>query len=217
MDISYLGHSSFKIKGKTATVLNDPFDPSMVGIKFPKTEADIVTVSHHHADHNQLERVEGVKKVISGPGEYEVMGVSFIGIASFHDSDKGENRGKNTIFVLEMDGLRLAHLGDLGEKLSQSQLEEIGDIDVLMIPVGGFFTIGPREASEIIQEIEPYFVIPMHYNCPDLNQSQFGKLSFLDDFLRESGLVVERLPKFNLKKEDINPGQAAKIIALERK
>jgi L-ascorbate metabolism protein UlaG (beta-lactamase superfamily) len=101
MDITYLGHSSFKIKTKTATVITDPFDPQMVGLKYSGVEGEIVTVSHAHRDHNAVDKVAGVKKVVEGPGEYEIMGVSIIGYPSFHDAKEGAERGKNTIYIIE--------------------------------------------------------------------------------------------------------------------
>jgi L-ascorbate metabolism protein UlaG (beta-lactamase superfamily) len=217
MDITYLGHSSFKIKTRSATVITDPFDPQMVGLKYSGVEGDIVTVSHSHADHNATGRVGGVKKIIEGPGEYEVSGVSIMGFASFHDDKKGEERGKNTIYVIEADGLRVVHLGDIGHTLSDELTDEIGDIDVLMIPVGGFYTIGPKEATEIISKTEPYFVIPMHYNLAGVNPANLGKLEPVETFLKESGLPVENLPKFTIKKEDILEDQNTKVIVLEKK
>ena len=217
MEISYLGHSSFKIKTKTATVITDPFDPDMVGLKFSPNEAEIVTVSHAHKDHNAVEKVSGIKKIVEGPGEYEINGVSIIGLPSFHDSKKGEERGKNTIYVFEAEGLRLVHLGDLGHALSDDLIGEIGAVDVLMIPVGGFYTIGPKEASEIISKIEPYFVIPMHYKVTGLSEGLAEKLLPVEDFLKESGITTETLPKFSLKKEDILEEQNTKIIVLEKK
>ena len=155
MDIVYLGHSSFKIRTKSATVITDPFDSSMVGLKYPTVEGDIVSVSHSHADHNAVSKVTGAKKIIEGPGEYEVMGVSVIGYPSFHDSESGAARGKNTIYVFEAEGLRIAHLGDLGHVLSDDLVNQMGGIDVLMIPVGGFYTIGPKEAADVVSKIDP--------------------------------------------------------------
>ena len=134
MDITYLGHSSFRIKTKTATIITDPFDPQMVGLKYSGVEGDIVTISHAHNDHNAEAKVSGVKKVFDGPGEYEVMGVSIIGYPSFHDGKGGSERGKNIIFVFEAEGLRIAHLGDLGHQLSDDLINEMGSIDILMIP-----------------------------------------------------------------------------------
>ncbi len=217
MDITYLGHSSFRIKTKTAVVVTDPFDPAMTGLKYSGVEGEIVTVSHDHRDHNNVDKVAGVKKVVNGPGEYEISGVSIIGYPSFHDNEKGALKGKNTIYVIEAEGLRLVHLGDLGHTLSEDLINEMGDVDVLMIPVGGEFTIGPKEATEIVSKVEPFFVIPMHYMQDGLNKETFAKLEPVDTFLKESGLTVERTPKFTLKKEDILEDQNTKIIVLEKK
>lgn len=217
MDITYLGHSSFKIKTKTAEIVTDPFDSAMVGFKYSGVEADIVTVSHDHKDHNAADKVSGVKKVVAGPGEYEIMGVSIVGYPSFHDGEKGKERGKNTIYVYEAEGLRLAHLGDLGHTLSDELVGEMGSIDVLMLPVGGEFTIGPKEATDVVSKIDPYFIIPMHYKLAGISESAFGKLEPIDAFLKESGFPVENLPKFSLKKEDILEDQNTKVIVLEKK
>ena len=217
MDIIYLGHSSFKIKTKTATVITDPFDSKMVGLKYSGVEGEIVTVSHNHQDHNAADKVSGVKKVINGPGEYEISGVSIMGYKTFHDNKDGAEKGENTVYVIEADGLRLVHLGDIGHLLKDDLVEEIGDVDVLMIPVGGFFTIGPKEATEIISKIEPYFVLPMHYKVPGLSPALADKLLPVEDFLKESGLTTENLPKFSLKKEDILEEQNTKVMVLQAK
>ena len=216
MDIVYLGHSSFKLKGKNTSVITDPFDPQMLGLKFPKNEADIVTVSHNHSDHNHLELVSGVKMVINSPGEYEVMDVSVIGIEVDHDSEGGKVRGKNTVFVFEIDGIRLAHLGDLGHKLTDKVTETISDVDVLMLPVGGFFTIGAKEASEIAKGFESPFIIPMHYRVPGMKEEIASKIAPVDDFLKEFGIEVDKTDKLNIKKELINYEQQ-KVILLEKR
>jgi L-ascorbate metabolism protein UlaG (beta-lactamase superfamily) len=215
MDISYLGHSSFKIKTKTATVITDPFDPKVLGIKYPPVEGDIVTVSHDHPDHNYTTAVKNVRKFIDGPGEYEVMDVSVIGISSFHDAKKGEERGKNTIYVYEAEGLRLAHLGDLGHKLSEEMVEELGEINILMIPVGGTYTIGPEEAVEVARSIEPNIIIPMHYQDNELNKDLHETLKPVDEFLKAIGMTVEKLPKLSVK--DIDMGEDSKVVVLDRK
>lgn len=217
MEITYLGHSSFKIKTKTAVVVTDPFDPDMVGLKFPPVDADIATVSHDHKDHNNVSKVNGARKVLTGPGEYEIMGVSILGFPSFHDAEKGEKRGKNTIYVFEAEGLRLAHLGDLGHVLDDSIIDQIGAIDVLFVPVGGEWTLNAKEATEVVGKIDPYFVIPMHYQVAGLNPETFAGLSPAESFLKESGLAVENLPKFLIKREDIGEDQSAKVVVLERK
>jgi len=216
MDIVYLGHSSFKLKGKKATVITDPFDPVYVGLKYPKNDADIVTVSHNHNDHNKVDLIDNVKMVINGAGEYEIMGVSIIGIETDHDASGGEERGKNIIFILEVDGLRIAHFGDLGHKLSEKLMEQMGDIDVLMIPVGGEYTIGHKQAVDIAKEFESPYVLPMHYKMPGMNEEVFGKLSGVDEFLKELGYEVERSDKLNIKKELVNHDQR-KTVVLEKK
>ena len=216
MDIVYLGHSSFKLKGKKATVITDPFDPVYVGLKYPKNDADIVTVSHNHNDHNKADLIDNVKMVINGAGEYEIMGVSIIGIETDHDASGGEERGKNIIFILEVDGLRIAHFGDLGHKLSEKLMEQMGDIDVLMIPVGGEYTIGHKQAVDIAKEFESPYVLPMHYKMPGMNEEVFGRLSGVDEFLKELGYEVERSDKLNIKKELVNHDQR-KTVVLEKK
>lgn len=213
MEITYFGHSSFKIKGKSTTIITDPFSDS-IGIKFPKTEADIVTISHQHDDHNNPSNISNVKKTISGPGEYEIAGVSMIGVATYHDAVKGVERGKNTVFVYEIDGLRLAHLGDLGHKLEEKQLEEMGDIDVLFIPVGGVYTIDSMVATEVAQTIEPNFIIPMHYQQAGLNPETFGQLEPVDAFVKQIGVTSETTPKLVLKETVSDEEQ--KIIVLKR-
>ena len=217
MDITYLGHSSFRIKGRATAVVTDPFDSQMTGLKFPKVEGDIVTISHDHKDHNRADLVKGVRKVFEGPGEYEAMGVSIIGILSFHDGEKGEVRGKNTIYVFEMDGLRIVHLGDLGHPLSERLLEEIGSVDILMVPVGGVFTVDSKTALEVVSAIEPKFVIPMHYLLPGHNREVFSELSGVDEFLKSAAMPVETVQKLQVKKEDLMEEQNTKIVVLEVK
>lgn len=210
MDITFLGHSSFRLKGRTAAVVTDPFDPQMVGLKYSGVEGDIVTISHDHHDHNRADLVKGVKRIINGPGEYEMMGVSILGFTSFHDNKKGQERGRNTIYVIEMDGVRLAHLGDLGHELSEELVEDLGDIDVLFTPVGGVYTIGPGEAVNVVQAVEPSLILPMHFQAPGLD-----KLAPVDAFLKEIGLAVERMGKLSVKKEDL--GEEQKVVVLEKK
>ena len=215
MDITYLGHSSFRLRGKSLSLVSDPFDSKKVGLKFPKISADLVTVSHAHDDHGFVQAVSDVKKVIDGPGEYEISGVSIIGFGTYHDSKKGVERGKNTIYVIEMDDLRLVHLGDLGHRLTEDVLGELGEVDVLMIPVGGIYTIGPSEAGEVVRDIEPRITIPMHYKISGINQEGFGELATVDDFLREVSLPVERLEKLSIKKNEL--GEEMKVVVLEKK
>jgi L-ascorbate metabolism protein UlaG (beta-lactamase superfamily) len=212
MDITHLGHSSFMLKGKTATVVTDPFDPKKVGIKYPKVSADIVTVSHDHDDHNNAAAVSDVKKVISGPGEYEINEVSIIGLSSYHDAKKGEDRGRNTIYVFEMDGVRLVHLGDLGHELTEKTVDEMGEVNVLMIPVGGVYTIDSKQASEVAKSIEANIVIPMHYKTAKKDEKTFGKLEGYDAFLSEVGLSVEKEKKLKVKSSDFVTDEQKAVV-----
>jgi len=216
MDIVWLGHSSFKISFSSAKAITDPFNKTSVGINFSKEEADIVTVSHDHDDHNSVDSVGSVKRVINGPGEYEIEGVSVIGIASFHDDNKGADRGKNTMYVFEADGLRLAHLGDLGHKLSEKQIDNLGDIDILMLPVGGVYTIDSKTAADVARSIEANIIVPMYYKVPGLNEKVFGSLESVEPFITALGSKRVDAPKLSVKRnEELTEEQV--VYVLEKK
>ena len=204
MEITYLGHSSFKLRGKTVTVVTDPYDAS-IGIKFPKhMSADIVTVSHDHNDHNAANTVEGSPFVIRGPGEYEVKGVAIVGIGVFHDDAGGSKRGKNTIYRIELDGVSIVHLGDLGHTLKTDQMDGLDGVDILLIPVGGIYTIDAKIAREVVTAIEPSVVIPMHYNREGLDQKTFGTLAPVATFLIEIGKEgILPVPKLTVTKDKL--------------
>ena len=196
MKIKYLGHSSFFLRFKKARLVIDPFDSKMVGLPFPRQEADIVLITHHHKDHDQAQLVKGNPVVIDLPGEYEIKQVKIRGFLTYHDDKKGALRGENTIYKIESEGISFLHLGDLGHLLSEEMIEKIGEIDVIFIPVGGIYTIGPEQALKLINEIEPKIIIPMHYNHEKLNQEIFGKLASVDEF-------VKNFPSEKVKKVDI--------------
>jgi L-ascorbate metabolism protein UlaG (beta-lactamase superfamily) len=163
MKIKWFGHSSFLIENeKGIKIITDPFDDT-VGYKVPKIKANIVTISHEHFDHNYLRGVRGRPVVFKGPVKRESHKMEFRGIPSYHDSVFGAKRGPNIIFIIKVDGLNLCHLGDLGHILSEEKLEEIGPVDILFIPVGGFYTIDSNKATQIVEDIKPKIVIPMHY------------------------------------------------------
>ena len=169
MIIRWLGHACFLITSETGVrVLIDPFDAS-VGYKIPAVEADVVLTTHDHSDHNAINVVKGQPQVIKGSGQHQAKGISFTGVLSFHDTTAGSQRGRNTIFVFELDGVRVCHLGDLGHVLEHKQAGHIGPVDVLFIPVGGVFTIGARDADKVIEHLRPRIVIPMHYKTPAIN------------------------------------------------
>lgn len=195
MDITYLGHSSFKLKGKTGIVITDPFEKS-IGFSLPAATADIVTISHQHGDHNHVQAVKpsGAREkpfIVEAAGEYEISGVSIFGYPSFHDDASGKERGKNIVFAIIIDGVTIVHLGDLGHTLPDSFIEKLGNVDVLLCPVGGTYTIGSKEAVNLIQEIEPSYIIPMHYKTDAHDEKTFGALETLADFEKAYGVTVE--------------------------
>lgn len=214
MTITWLGHSCFKIQDKEVTVVTDPYDSS-VGFKLPRLSADIVTISHDHYDHNNIDGVHGIGGepfLISGPGEYEVKGVFVYGIPFWHDKSQGKERGENIVYRIEMEGISVAHLGDLGHTLSEEQTSKLDGVDILLIPVGGKYTIGAREATEVINEIEPRIVIPMHYKIHGLKLD----IDPVDKFLKEMGASkAEKLPKLKISKKDL-PQEETKVILLEK-
>ena len=215
MDITYLGHSSFRIRGKQTTVVTDPFDSAMVGFPFPKhISANIVTVSHGHGGHNSTSQIEGDPYIVSGPGEYEIQGVGIIGLASFHDATKGTERGSNTIYRIEIDGMSIVHLGDVGHVLESETVNNLDGVDILMIPVGGFFTIDPEKANAVIKEIEPSIVIPMHYLTPKHNAKAFGDVQPLEVFLKEMGKEgIVPVSKLTITKDKIP--EEMQVVVLE--
>lgn len=200
MDILWLGQACFKIKGKSATVIIDPYDSS-IGLKLPKEmEAQIVLSSHNHRDHNNIQAVSGNPLAIAGPGEYEKCGVQILGIPTFHDNSGGSERGPNTIYYFQMDGINLVHLGDLGHLLTEEQLGRIDEVDILMIPVGSVYTIDGKKAAEVVAQLEPKIVIPMHYQITGLNINLEGAESFLKEMGAEN---VSPLPKLAVTKEKL--------------
>jgi L-ascorbate metabolism protein UlaG (beta-lactamase superfamily) len=199
MDINWLGHSCFKIKGSQATIITDPFPPDL-GYSLGKPTARIITVSHWHPSHSYIQGVGGEPRKIHGPGEYEISGVLIIGVATFHDTEKGRLRGKNTVYLMEVDGVSICHLGDLGHVLTSEQVEEIGNVDVLLLPVGGVSTIDAAMAAEVIRQLEPKAVVPMHYKTPLISR----ELDPVEKFLKEMGVEPsEPRPKLTLSKSSL--------------
>ena len=213
MYITWHGQSCFQIassqgKNNQVNIVIDPFANS-TGLHLSKLTADILLVTHNH---NNIKSVEGNPFLIEGPGEYEVKEVALQGISSPHDAVLEKERGLNTIYTIETEGLRLCHLGDLSQKeLTSEQVEKIGDIDILMIPIGGVYTISAKEAAKVMSQIEPNITIPMHYKIPKLKI----KLDGLDKFLKTMGIKkIEPLAKLSIKKKDISP-EEAKIVVLK--
>lgn len=213
MKIRYLGHSSFLLTESTGTsVVTDPYGD--VGFSMPKVTADVVTVSHAHYDHNNVSAVGGAPIVIGEEGQEEVGGVRITAIKSFHDEKEGADRGENLIFKFRMDGLEVCHMGDLGEECSASLIEELLPVHVLMIPVGGNYTLDAERAKEYVDRIMPAIVIPMHYKTKGLNMDVEKADDFLDLFEKED---IEELDgaEIELFRDDIIDDRT-KVILMER-
>ena len=196
MEISWLGHSCFRIRGNRTTVVTDPFAPTL-GYTLGKPTAKIVTISHNHEGHAYFEGVAGEPRKIDRPGEYETNGVFVLGVPTFHDDEKGSLRGKNTVYALEIDEICVCHLGDLGHALTDTQAGEIGNVDVLLLPVGGMTTIDATIAAKLVRQLEPKVVLPMHYQTPAFK----GTLEPVDRFLKEVGAKeITPQPKLSFTK-----------------
>lgn len=202
MEIKYLGHSSFLLSNKKVRIVTDPFDSHMVGLPFPKVEADVVTISHQHQDHNFSSNVVGNPVVFDLPGMYEKQEAVISGYASFHDTTDGKDRGINTLFKIEFDDISILHCGDLGTSNISHIAEEIGEIDILLVPTGGFYTISAKEAASVVKEIDPYIVIPMHYKTPQHSTVSFEKLDPVDTFISEMGMTMpEKVSKLTVNRD----------------
>lgn len=201
MKVKWLGHACFLLTSSTGLrVLTDPY-ASGSGLDYGKIEeaADIVTVSHEHFDHNNVAAVSGSPQIVRGAGTQEVRGINFKGIACFHDTSGGRERGSNIIFCFTIDGIRICHLGDLGHELSQGQIKEIGDVDLLLIPTGGYFTIDAAMATRLWEQLKPKVTIPMHYKTP---RCAFP-ISGVDEFLKGK----ERVKQVGTSEVEIEAGK----------
>jgi L-ascorbate metabolism protein UlaG (beta-lactamase superfamily) len=215
MKLTWLGHSAFLVEARDGTrIITDPFEAGSyggaIGYAPIRDRADIVTVSHDHADHNAAGCVPGNPEVIAKAEEREVKGIAIRGVASYHDTSGGRERGRNIIFVLTVDGVRLAHLGDLGHVLSHEDTEVLGPIDVLLLPVGGTYTIGPLEAKKVAEQIGAKIVIPMHY-----------KTDALGFAIEPVGAFLDLMPSFERAQGRTIPidagslGEHARVVVLE--
>lgn len=212
MEISWSGHSCFQLRGKNVTLVTDPFSPQHGPTagdtsRLSKINASIVTISHNHPGHNYEQGVGGKPRVVRGPGEYEISDVLITGVASYHDTKRGQEHGRNTIYVIHMDDLVLCHLGALGHPLQEEQLEEVADADVLLLPIGGNNTINATQAAEMISQVEPRIVIPMHYPVVEGETSPA-----LSTFCQEAGVEnVNPQPKLSVTRNSL-PAETQVIV-----
>ncbi len=179
MEITWYGRACFRLRGRDATVITDPCPPS-TGFVAGKHDVELLTISHDHYDHNYTRSITAAM-TLTRPGEYEVRDLLVTGVRAFHDGSGGAERGPNTIFSIEVDGVHVCHLGDLGHLLTEEQLTELGRVDVLLVPAGGRFTITPTEAAEVVTQVNPKLVIPMHFQADGGSADLLGP----DEFLHE--------------------------------
>jgi L-ascorbate metabolism protein UlaG (beta-lactamase superfamily) len=214
MIITWLGQSCFKIQDKTGTegitVVTDPFDKK-VGLKVPNFEADVVTISHDHYDHNNASSLRGNPFVIKSAGEYDIKGVSIHGVESYHDDKQGADRGTNIIYRIVVDNISIAHLGDLGHILDNKQLDVLAGTDILLIPVGGKYTLDAKKAVEVVSQIEPRMVIPMHYK---IKGSKITDIDTVDKFIKEMGIKPTEEEKLKISKKDL-PQEDMELVVLK--
>ena len=212
MKIKWLGHAAFLLTAGDGTrVITDPYATG-AGLSYGEiTEsADVVLVSHEHTDHNNVRTVKGKPEVIRGTGTHQAKGIEFKGVASFHDPSGGRERGPNTIFCFALDEIKFCHLGDLGHLLSKEQVAQIGQVDVLFLPVGGFFTIDAGEATQVMESLQPRVAIPMHFKTPKCDYP----ISPVDDFLKGKG-KVRRTGGSEIELEAASLPEATSIWVLE--
>ncbi|MBU0898159.1 MAG: MBL fold metallo-hydrolase [Patescibacteria group bacterium] len=212
MYITYIGHSCFKIQDKAGsdgvTIITDPFDKT-VGFKMPSGQADIVLVSHQHSDHNNTDAISGNPFIITNAGEYEIKDVSIEGVDTFHDNSSGKERGDNIAYKINIEGINIVHLGDLGHSLDSKQLEKLSGADILLIPVGGNYTIDAKKAVEVISQIEPRIVIPMHYKVGASTVEVAG----VDKFIKELGIEPAYEDKLKISKKEL-PQEDMELVIL---
>ena len=209
MTITWFGQACFRIEAKEGSLLIDPFSKE-IGLKPPRIKDDVVLVTHQHMDHNNIEDANPEAFIIQNPGEYENHGIAIRGIQTFHDNKEGTERGLNTVYVIKAEDMTIAHLGDLGHTLTDKQIEDIGDVDILMIPVGGTYSIDAKTATEVITQIEPKVVIPMHYKVGGLAVPLDGP----EKFVKELGLTPEKVDKYKIQRK-LLPAEEVKLVIFE--
>ncbi len=207
-EFKWFGHNCFRIRAREATVLTDPVDRS-TGYAMAKQTADVVTISHEHAGHINLNAVKPEFQVIRGPGEYEIHDIFVTGIRTYHDDARGNERGYNTVYLIELEGMVVCHLGDLGHALTEEQAEAMSNVDVLLVAAGGGDVLDPAKAAELIGQLEPKVVIPMQYVTPQGDT----KLGTLETFCKELGVDVPT-PEDKLVLRHSDLGETMRLVAL---
>lgn len=215
MKITWLGHSSFLLEESTGTrIITDPFDGNVVGYNMPEMDADIVTVSHAHSDHNCLSNVKGTPAVLNKAGAYEIGGVHMLAQRTHHDDDCGALRGSNLVFKYRMDGVDVCHMGDIGEECNAMLVESLMPVNVLLIPVGGNYTIDAEEAKEYVDRIMPDVVIPMHYKTKDC-EIDIDKINEFISLFDDENIVYAENSTVEFDRADFD-GEDTKLLILDK-
>lgn len=214
MDLTWYGHACFRLRGKRAAVVTDPFPSTLTPGRSPRLEADVVTMSHPSPNHSAADDVGGNPYHVKGPGEYEVQDVTVLGLDSRQATPAGSaarDAPHNTIYLIELDDVRICHLGDLGQGLDDHLEERIGDVDVLLVPVGGGNALGAAQGAEVARRLEPRYVVPMHYAVPQLKV----ELEPLEPFLKEMGVEsAEPQNRLSVQPSSSSEGEM-KVVVLE--
>lgn len=216
MIINWFGQSCFKIQGQDSTLVTDPFDNSF-GLKVPRLAADIVTVSHDFNDANNIDTIKGTGEnqpfIIKTPGEYEIKNIFVYGIPTYHNEPGGKEKSPSLLYLIEIDQIKIAHLGNLDHVLSNGEVEKLEGADILMIPVGGNTVLSAKQATELISQLEPRIVIPMNYQIPGLKLK--NKIDGINSFCKEFGVCpTEEINKFKVTKKDL-PQEDLKVVILQ--
>lgn len=214
MEITWYGHSCFRLTQRgLASVVTDPYDHTVVGYRPLKLKADVVTISHDAPGHNYLKAVRNVRYVVRGPGEYEIGGVFITGVRTNGKRHK-EGEPLNTLYVFDFEGITVAHLGDLRRVPTQAEVEALGPVHVLLLPVGGGGGLTPAKAAEVVNLLEPNIVIPMHYKTPDSSL----ELAPLSRFLKEMGMAQkEPLPSLKVTSPSSLPDETQVVVLAYRR
>lgn len=211
MKIKWFGQSCFMITSENETkVVTDPY-VNMLGYKLPNVEANIVTTSHNHKDHNNINAIKGSFEHIHGPGIFQKDGIKIKGVETFHDNVSGAKRGKNTVYNFNIDGINVCHCGDLGHTLNSKQIEEIGNVDILLLPIGGLFTINAANALQVAKQLRPIIIIPMHYRTKALGLLGYAFCS-VDKFVSISGMAAKEYKELELNKSNIKDYSSIAIL-----
>lgn len=211
MDIDWFGHACFRIREKGVTIVTDPH-PEELGYERPRIRADVVTVSHPHPGHSAVKGFRGSPRVVDAPGEYEIGGVFITGVPTYHDATGGAEQGRNIAFLYDFDGLTVCHLGDLGHSLTTEEVEAFGQVNVLLIPVGGMNTLSGALAAEVVSMIEPNIVVPMHYKTPLVPRELEG----VERFLRAMGAgEVETQESLRVRAGTLTEAADTQVVVLD--